>query len=221
MIFLSRSYHSDSMFRPRPIVVSREESGLYVIMTIWSGDVGEKTAQDVLGRMESLADQDVTQVRTADVALGARAAFLKSVLAMKSREIYQSQNGKQARALVEILAIHFQPQEVAWASVGQPNLLLRRVNRLVPLTSQIDQSIVGSGVAPLPSHGLGLEDQIDIQAGAIRREPEDVFVCLAHPSCPFCLLEPSGAEISFQDLNRRLIELDPNQAYWLGLFSER
>lgn len=221
MIFLSRSYHSDSMLRPRPVVVSREEAGLYIIMTTWSGDIGEKTAQDILERLEGLADQDVTQVRAADAALGSRAAFMRSVLAMKSREIFQTQNSKKAKALVEILVLHFQQQEVAWASVGQPNLFLHRKQRVIPLTCQLDQAMVEPGLPPLASHGLGLEDQIDIQAGSIRREPQDAYVCIAHPTCPISLIEKSDHECSFQDLNRQLIDFDPNQAYWLGLFSQR
>lgn len=197
----SRSYNPGSIFRPKPVVLTRSESHLMIIVTSWTGqDVANKNAQAIADHIEGHAEAKDP---------------LREALLGVAQDIYKHDNLKQARLLIEALVVKRQGSMVSWAQVGQPNLYLIRKGRVAPLSVQADLSVLDPTLPPLPMVGLGLTDKTNVLAGSARCQPGDQLLFLAQS------FEPAwpawGESPSFQTVSQALIEAQPDLALWCGV----
>ena len=214
----SRSYNPGSIYRPKPLVIVRPESSLFLVLTSWTSQAeAERAGQHIVEQIEQDQNTDFTRLGDSTQAFFDGTSKLRQAIQTTGQAIYKQSNQKQARLLIEALVIRIQGNSLIWAQAGQPNLYLIRKNRLAPLVVQPDHSILDPGLPPLPSLGLGLEAHTPIQSGVTRYEPGDRLLCLAQswePSWPSWSETPSFAAIT-----SHLIEENPDLAYWCSLLS--
>lgn len=216
MDFESRSYNPGPVFRPKPFVLERPESKLWVVITSWTAQgEAEKVARLIAEEIEQSSGEDMTRIHDTSPQLNESGNRLRHALLSAAQQVYMQENAKQARVLLEALVIQVQGKSVAWAQAGQPNLFLLRSGRAAPLVVQPDHSVLDAGLPPLPMVALGLEPQTPVQTGSIRIEGSDGLLLLARswdPAWPAWSENPD-----FATLTSHLIDDRPDLAFWCGL----
>ncbi|MBX3041353.1 MAG: hypothetical protein KF789_11660 [Bdellovibrionaceae bacterium] len=217
-----RSY-SSKIFRPKPYLHAEADGSLLVVATSWGQPEHANLVADEIAKYVTAAkgDVEVTSPFEFLTCLSDQANHLRIGMMIANDILYRGENKAEYVSGVEVLAIARSGEEIAWAQVGAPHLLLRREGRpLVPLATAFDHSfelsLKGGASAPLPSRLLGVEPTSNIVCGDLRAGDKDLLVLLASSMLPQSLWTAAGP-LDLQAVTRHLVQEDPDLPFWLGL----
>lgn len=217
-----RSY-STKMMRPKPVIHEEDDGSLIVIATSWGQpEHAHRVAEEVskyVGAAKS--DVEVTSPFEFLTSLSDETNYLKIAIQIANEQLYRGENKLEYFSGVEVLALFYRGSQLAWAHVGQPNILIQRKKiPLQPLSMGLDLSseiVAGSAtMAPLPAELIGLDPTCYIRCGSTRVEIGDRLALLASSK-----LAPSlwshEEEADFSAVANRVIQEAPDAPFWLGL----
>lgn len=209
-----RSYTSGKVFRPKPLVLKREESGLMAVITPWGPkDVAEQIWQKVYEVIE-LPENNLENPFF--IPGESRAANrLVHALRVANEEIFQNENQKQLRMGFEVLLLYMAHGKLAWARVGQPHLVLFHQNEVHPLSYQPDWGWHFGNLAPLPSQSLGAEPRVAIQQGLIDWRKGDAMTLVSRSYLPKQFFAIEAPQL--KSLAACLIDDQPDVPFWLAV----
>lgn len=217
-----RSY-SSKIFRPKPYLHVEPDGSLLVVATSWGQPEHASLVADEISKYVTAArgDVEVTSPFEFLTCLSDQANHLRIGMMIANDVLYRGENKAEYVSGVEVLAIARSGEEIAWAQVGAPHLLLRRAGRpLVPLATSFDHSfelsLRGGVSAPLPSRLLGVEPTSNIVCGDLRAGDKDLLVLLSSSQLPQSLWTAEGP-LDLQGVTRHLVQEDPDLPFWLGL----
>lgn len=217
-----RSYSTKSL-RPKPQVFHDEDGSLTVIVTSWGQSEHATRALDEIVKYVNAAKSDVEVTSPFEfmTCLSDQANYLRIALMIANDLLYRGENRRQYVSGVEVLALLRQGNQVAWAQVGCPSLLIQRAGqRVQPLTVGMDlSSELSSGekiLAPLPAQLLGLDPSCNIQCGHTHVKTGDQLVLMASSTLAPSLWSQT-TKIDFNTISNRMIQEMPDTPFWLGL----
>ncbi len=218
-----RSY-GGKLFRPTPEVEIADDLSFGAIITPWgprqSATRGIETLRDYV--LSARQDLEATSPFQKLSCLSTLANSLRVAAMLVNDSIYREENKAEYTSGVELLIFARNENEMAFAQVGCPNLILARKGLpLIPLAVQIDLSTEMSQtpeiLSPLPHNLVGLHTTSNLTVSSIRLQPGDKFVFLSHSlgAQPFSALTFNSVNIS--TLSESLARQNPELPFWLGV----
>lgn len=218
----TRSY-STKVMRPKPVIHEEEDGSLIVIATSWGlAEHANRVVEEVAKYVSAAkSDVEVTSPFEFLTSLTDETNYLKIAIQIANEQIYRGENKLEYFSGVEVLALFYRGSQLAWAHVGQPNILIQRGKcQLQPLSIGLDlSSEVATGsatMAPLPAELIGLDPTCYIRCGSTRVEQGDRLVLLASSTLASSLWS-QVEELDFGAVTNRAIQEAPETPFWLGL----
>ncbi|MBX2988498.1 MAG: hypothetical protein KF802_11440 [Bdellovibrionaceae bacterium] len=222
MKFQERSY-SSTLFRPKPHIHLEGDGSLLLITTSWGEPEFAATAAGEIARYVTAARGDIEVTSPFEFLTGIsdEANHLRIGLLLANDVLYRGENRIEYVSGVEVMAVSRTENEIAWAHVGAPHLLLRRPGRpLAPLATSFDHSfelaLQGRREAPLPSRLLGVEPSCHVACGNLQIGSGDLLVLLASSHLPPALWTTNDS-YDLPTITKQMIQADTESPFWLGL----
>jgi hypothetical protein len=217
-----RSYSSKN-YRPKPFVHIEADNSLLVVAISWGEfEHAQSTAEDIAKYLiAARGDVEVTTPFEFMRSLSDQANHARIATLIANESLYRSINKSSYVSGVEVLVLSKKGQQLSWAQVGGPHLLLKRSGRpLIPLAPSYDHAfetlITGELVAPLPSKFLGVDPHCAIHSGDLNISSQDQIVLLASSMIPQELWTQHGL-LDLQKITHVLSTADADMPFWLGL----
>lgn len=221
MALMHRSY-GGKIFRPKPVI--HEDEKLLIMASCWGpGDQGQNLVDDVAKYVTAaMGDVEVTSHFEYLTCLSDQANYLRIATLLANENIFRGENKNEFVSGYELTVILRHQNQLSWAQVGGPHILIRRNQRaLMPLSVQLDVSTeVSSGnlLAPLPHWLLGLDSTCQIQCGDVRFHVQDQLVLAGSDYLSRALfMESSSEPLSLEKVTQWMIQENPESPFWLGL----
>lgn len=218
-----RSY-STKIIRPRPFIHQEEDGSLVVIATSWGQpEHGQRVLDEIVKYINAAkSDVEVTSPFEFLTCLTDEVNYLRISILIANDLLYRSENKREYFSGVEVLALLKRGQQLSWAQVGSPSLLIKRKGEsLQPLSVGLDiaSELQGGGtpLPPLPAQLLGLDPTCNIQCGHTRIGEEDQCVLYAGSSIAPGLWNSDGSLLDLSTVTNKLIQENPESPFWLGL----
>jgi hypothetical protein len=210
-----RSY-SSSCFRPRPRLFFDHALKRLIVITKWSGDLSEAIVARHLENFLDLAfDPEKTRVASTIQENVSLESHFVSALSSLNEWLTSEVNALYLKNLFEVCILQLEPSKLSWASVGQPHIMLSQLNDTHILRDEKTDSESLSSGGPLPLRALGIFPEVKVSSGVVVLESAPTVYLLSRDN-PARLHSPS-IHSAFEDLERSLIEEDPEAPFWLGL----
>ena len=223
MALQHRSY-GGKIFRPKPFI--HEEDHLLVVASCWGpGDQLQGVVEDVVKYVAAaMSDVEVTSHFEYLTCLSDQANYLRIATLLANENIFRAENKSEFIAAYEMTVLIKSKNQLSWAQVGGPHLLIRRSGQmLMPLTAQLDvSSEIGSKtlLAPMPSWLLGLDSTCQVLCGDVRFSDDDQLILASsnHLSKAF-FSGRSNEKLSLEQVTKWMIQENPDSPFWLGLMA--
>lgn len=221
LALLHRSY-GGKIFRPKPYI--HDEEHLLVVASCWGpGDQTQTIVSDVVKYVTAaMSDVEVTSHFEYLTCLSDQANNLRIAMLLANENIFRGENNTEFISGYELTIILKYQNQLSWAQVGGPHLLIRRQGQnLMPLTSQLDVSSEISGatiLAPLPHWLLGLDSTCQVHCGDVKIKMVDQLVLTSSNYLSKALFtESAQPNLSLEKVTQMLIQENPDSPFWLGL----
>lgn len=215
-----RSY-STKVLRPKPLIHKEDDGSLIVIATSWGQPEHAQRAMDEVVKYVSAAKADVEVTSPFEFlsCLSDEVNYVRTGILLANDMLYRGENRAEYFSGVEIMAIFRRGNQVAWAHVGCPSLLIQRQNQgLQPLSVGLDLSSESlEGLPPLPAQLLGLEPTCYVQCGHTSIAIGDQLVLLASPKIANTLWQKESTSVDLGNITTSMIQENPESPFWLGL----
>lgn len=218
-----RSY-SSKILRPKPTVHLEEDGSILVVATAWGQpEHAQKVVEHVSKYVGAAkADVEVTSPFEFLTCLPDEVNYLRTAILIANEELYRGENRAEYFSGVEVLVLYQKQNQIAWAQVGSPGLLLKRQGMpLQPLSTPLDLSTELSTaegrLAPLPSQLLGLDPTCDIKVGHLHSQPGDRLMLMAGSRLANSLWVPGLQEPQLTEITRHMVNENPDLPFWLGV----
>lgn len=209
-----RSYTSGKIFRPKPLVFSREDAHLQAVITPWGPT---EVAEQIWGKIyESLETPETGPANPYNIPGETKICNrLAHALRVVNEDLFQNENQKQLRMGFEVLLLFFQGQKLAWARVGQPHMVLFNSKEVHPLAYQPDWGWHCGNAAPLLSSAVGVESRMAIQMGFVdwRKGSELCLVSRSYLPTQFF----ASTNRSLQGLSSTLVNDSADAPFWIAV----
>lgn len=222
MKFSHRCY-STHFFRPTPEIIVDEQHQLLLVVTPWGPRQAAKKAAHIIRDyyLASKMDQEVTSPFEHLPSLSLQANYLRTGVLLANSSLYREDNRDEFLVGAEILALALHKGEISWSILGQPHLLVRKVDGLLfHLGGQMDAAYDFSRNheigAPLPGQLLGLESNCNLLSGHFKHGSGDQIALLARSYIPPTLQGLVG-DFSLEEISRLLILDHASLPFWLGI----
>ncbi len=221
MALQHRSY-GGKIFRPRPLI--HEEDHLVVIATCWGpGDQTQGMVNDVVKSVTAaMGDVEATSHFEYLTCLSDQANFLRIATLLANENIFRGENNAEFISGYELTVILRHQNQLSWAQVGGPHLLIRRQGGLLmPLTTQLDASsevLASPSLAPLPQWLLGLDSTCQVNCGDVKFDGKDQLVLASSNHLAKALFTETSVEnLTLEKVTKWIIQENPERPFWLGL----
>ncbi len=210
------SYTNGSYFRPKPIVIQREDSHLLVVATGWGPvELTQKAVDIVVEQFELIAGEDLTTPFEMAPASSTPAHRLVTGARLANTYLFRTENAKVWKTAVELTAIHYDHGVLSWVHVGSPHILLHDGKYIHPLAYAVDWVGQTGNQGPLFSDALGMEANVNLSVGSLRLHDEASLLLLSRSILPSGLLTLDGFDPSL--VKRLLVDDNPEAPFWLGV----
>lgn len=218
-----RSY-SAKVFRPRPEIYLEPDGSFLVITTSWgSPEHATRFNEDVAKYVQAArADVEVTSPFDFVEALTNEANYLRVSTLIANEAFYRGDNKTEYQVGLESLLLLREGNQVAYAQVGAPHLLIQKADQtMAPVSLNYDSSLELTGaqellLPPLPHSLIGAGPSLNIRSGDFRVQEEDRLVLYSGSLWPAALWT-AKREASLQQLTQKVVQLNPEVPFWLGL----
>jgi serine/threonine protein phosphatase PrpC len=171
----------------------------------------------------SAFDGDVTSPFAKLTHLSPSENHLRNALFLANDTIYQKFNKENFDTSCETSVLYFNHNEMTWAQLGQPHILLFRDGKIHPLQITSDLSLDYKVATPLPSRLIGLEKNWDLEVRSLKVNPTDGIILLARPTLPLNFFakkfKPTSLEKFVQDLYDATVEENEKLPFWISLLA--
>jgi hypothetical protein len=219
-----RSY-SGQLFRPTPEIYIQEDGSFGVIATPWGNRQGARKSIELLTDYILSARQDIEATSPFQklTCLSPLANNLRAGVMLVNDSLYREDNKSEYVTGVELLVFARHHQEMAFAQVGYPQLLLARQGLpWIPLSVQMDLAVEFSmpdgPLAPLPPNLLGLHSTTNMNISSFNTQPGDRLIFLSHSVATIPLSNYSFEQTDLDSISSTLANQYPHLPFWLGLF---
>ncbi len=224
MSLLERSY-SGKLIRPTPEVKVQEDGSFGVIATPWGGRHAAKRAIEILTDYTLSAREDIEATSPFQMltCLSPLANNLRVATMLANDSIYREENNAEYTAGVELLVFAHSNNELAFAQVGSPHLILvRKGLPWIPLSIQIDMSTELSRspeiLPPMPQNLIGLHTTSNMNVSSFKTQPGDRLVFLSHSIISHLLYTLPFEQTNLESISGVLSKEYPDLPFWLGIF---
>lgn len=213
-----RSYRALS-FLPRPTIFNNEEEKTLVIVTPWGDPTfTNKVNNEILNYVTAAnTDIDVTSPFDFYETQSSACNYLRIGILLANDAIYRSQNQTEYTAGFEVLAISYAGSEIAWASIGQPSLLLQKVGGIIaPVHTGVDLSFENrSARGSLPSELLGVAPICHVHCGQFRMDEADSLLVYSGIQLPKQIWMMDGS-LDLQNCTEKIVADGFGDSFWIG-----
>ena len=223
MSFLEKSF-SGQIFRPRPEIFLDKNGELFIVATPWGNRQSAKRAVQILQDYYLAARQDAEATSPFEhmSCLSHLANTVRIGIKLVNDALYNEENKEEFTSGLEIFVLAATVNEVAWAHVGNPFVLLDRPGRpLISLSSQFDLSTEFSNspqaLAPLPNHLVGIDSQLNVVVESLKPSRGDRFILLSRSSVPAEVFSLSSKERNLESISKVLAKDSSDLPFWLGI----
>lgn len=225
--FQERSY-STKILRPKPFLYQDEDGSVVVIATAWGSTENSQRVSDEIVKYIQAAKSDVEVTSPFEflTCLSDETNYLRTAILIANDIVYRGDNKLEYSSGVEVLALYKKGNQVAWAQVGKPSLLIQKDGQsLQPISMGFDLAVelgtVTEKLPPLPAQLLGLESKCHVQCGSFKVDTNDQLVLLSSTSIPASLWQKEFSNLDMEGITRRMIQDEPENPFWLGLIPFR
>lgn len=218
-----RSY-SSHLFRPRPEIHIEGSGHLIIVATPWGPrSSAKKIIQVIQDYFHSVQhDSEATSPFSRLTCLSPLANDLRIAIKLANDTIYNEDNKSEFISGVELFIMAKRANQIAWAQIGYPYILLDRPNHpLTAIGSQLDLSIEFSlnsnPLPPLPSKMLGIDSSSDFSVETMRPAPQDKFILIARSGLPSNIFSLNHKERTVAQLSKLMSENNAELPFWLGI----
>lgn len=222
MKLTERSYRT-SKTRPKPNVKISTDGDLILAVTSWgTQQTADQASEEMLRYIEAArADIEVTSPFDFLTCLSSEANYLRIALLIANESLYRGENRNQYSSGLEVVALLRNQNQVAWAQVGGPHILLFREHqlpKLVATSMDLSAELESEEVLPaLPAQMLGLDSVCQIQCGHFVLKPKDKILLLATSNIPANIFNLKNQEgLSEVELVSSLASENKEEPFWLG-----
>ncbi|MGE0761964.1 MAG: hypothetical protein AB7N80_01670 [Bdellovibrionales bacterium] len=225
MKLVERSF-SGKVFRPRPEVLCETDGSLCIVATPWGPRAtARKVIQSVVDLFHSArSDDEVTSPFQVLTGLSSMANNLRAAVMLANDTIYREENRSEYLSGVELFVAARRNNELAWAHVGGPHVLLDRTGfDLQILAASPDSALAHSDqqqmLAPLPSALLGVGPTTNLSVHSVRLQTEDRLVLVHRSVIPPRLQTLKASERELVPMSQLLARQSADLPFWLGILS--
>ena len=218
-----RSY-STKILRPKPIFHIDEEGSFIVVVTTWGlPEHGQRAIEEVVKYVNSArSDVEVTSPFEFLTCLSDEVNCLRTGMLIANDFLFRGENRKEYFSGIEICALLQKDNQIAWAQVGGPSLLLQRSGlslQPISVSQDLASELASEGLllAPLPSQLLGVDASCNIHCGDLRVSPGDELILVSNHQLPSVLWLDGLEKKDFVSYTKQIIEGSPETPFWLGL----
>lgn len=213
-----RSYRASS-FLPRPVIFNNEEEKTLIIVTPWGDpNISSKVNTEIMNYVTAaMTDVDITSPFDFYETQSSACNYLRIGMLLANDAIYRTENKTEYIAGFEVLALIQTGSEVAWASVGQPSLLMQKSGGVInPIHTGIDLSFEkGQSKGALPSELLGVAPICHVQCGQFRMEDSDALMVYSGVQLPKQIWT-LDATLDIQSCTEKIVGAGFENSFWLG-----
>jgi hypothetical protein len=221
MIMNQRSY-GGKLFRPKPVI--HEEENLLVLATCWGvGDNTNRVVEEISKYVNAaIGDVEVTSPFEYVTSLSKEANYLRVATLLANDLVFRGENRSEYNSGYEVLILLKSHEQVTWAHVGGPHLLLKKSQRpLVPVLTQFDLSTELSTpnvvLPPLPSRLLGMDSSCQIICGDVTLAKDDQLVLTSSSQLPSAFwLESQKAPVNLEKVTNWMSKDNPEMPFWIA-----
>lgn len=216
-----RSY-GGKIFRPKPHIY--EDESLLVILSTWGvGDQASRIVDEIVKYVSAATgDVEVTSPFEYVTSLSKEANYLRVATLLANDFVFRGENRSEYTSGYEVIILLKTDDQLTWAHVGGPHLLLKRAQRpLVPLVTQYDLSTELSKtiqlLPPLPSKLLGMDSSCQIVCGDTHIQTHDQLVLTSCSYLPPAFwVESQETSINLEKATHWMTQADPETPFWIG-----
>jgi hypothetical protein len=222
MKFEHRAY-GGKLFRPTPEVHFAPEQSRLLVATSWGDSSGASKCIDLINDYlnSTQDDQEVTTPIPWLIHLSRLTNRLRTALLLVNDSLYRNENKTELSCGVEISIIVRDHAEVAIASIGHPELFLKRETQpLSAVHAQRDFTQEFSKTAwlpPLPAQLLGVEKTCSPTYASFRAQADDQLLLVARSAIPGKIFENDATPLRLPALSQAMAQHDPQMPFWIGL----
>lgn len=220
--FQHRQYPGNNQ-RPTPEVHLESSLNTLIIAAPWGPRPAARKVIDRVLEYLTFASQDreATSPLPKLSCLSPAANRLRIATMLANEMLFREDNREEYRVGVELLILTLSENELSWAQVGGPHLLLARgTSTLLPIGSTIDLSLDLSTplneLPALPSQLLGLDSTVNASINSFRARPGDQLLLMSHSRTPSLLFNWRGVDLRMESMVRELAMHQADRAFWLG-----
>jgi hypothetical protein len=216
-----RSY-GGKIFRPKPLL--HQEENLLVLASCWGvGDQTQRVVDEIVKYVTAATgDVEVTSPFEYLTCLSNQANYLRIATLLANDYVFRGENRAEYTSGYETLILLKNNNQLTWAHVGGPNVLIRRNKKsLVPLVTKYDLSVefnnAPEAFPPIPGQLLGLDSTCQIICGdsLIQSGDQLVLSSSSHLS-PAFWLESKESSLSLDKVTHWMTQEDPESPFWLA-----
>ena len=218
-----RSY-SGRLFRPRPEIQFAKESGFLGVATPWGArSTAERSLQSLFDfYLSARDDQEVTSPFDRLSCLSSSGNHLRTAVKLTNDLIYREENRGEHLTGVELLAMVREGEQLIWAQIGLPHMLLDRKHLgLVQLSgvheASVQHSANGRLLHPLPADLLGIHSTSDFAVHSFRSQPGDRLILLSRSVVPASLFSVPAEKRHLEGISHHLALADAESPFWLAV----
>ncbi len=213
--FQQRSY-SGKCFRPKPLVDFEAGTQSIIVATSWNGqDAAADVVKTIKESLVLASDPEATGFGQYTESLGLAGNRLRSAAGLANDALYFNVNKNEYVAGVELAALSFSKNTLAWAQVGAPHLFLVNKAGIQPLSYTPDWSWQIHQGAPLMCQSLGLERSVNLNCGSYRLESGDQVILLSRSYVPSAFY--GSKKVDVDELSKVLVADSEAVPFWIGI----
>jgi hypothetical protein len=222
MIKSERSYRTESI-RPRPWFYYDEISQTLLLLTPWgitdSLSAIQEKIQQIVVEYINLASEgfDITNPFEKLNCLSRKANHLRVASLLVNDYLRRNVNNNEFKIGFEFLLMTHDEQELVWAKVGMPHLVLLHTENSPTILATGLETVLNSN-SPLPLELMGIESTVNLQIGSYNYNPQDRLFLLSHSYLPKNLLDFENNQASFSEIFLKLSKNKTMGPFWLAEF---
>lgn len=224
MKILERSY-GGKLFIPRPILHEDSTRNLLLILTPWGNPQGSKKAMEKMVEFleTSTQDEDITSPFDRLESLSKTANNLRIATLIANDYLYKDFNKEEYLGGCEIACVQAKNSEVCVVTVGSVTPYILQNNSLPsPLMYQVSLAQdfeKNRNLPPLPSHMLGVNNNLNINIQSFRKQPQSELLLVNRVSIPVELYTQWPKPFELDEIALSLAKSNAEMPFWLGKVS--
>lgn len=215
------SYRSGSMSRPQAKIQSEQTLNLTTVSFSWGEvDLSEKILENVRFYIDSFQNgSEITNPFGYLESLSGLENAIRLGLCLSNDVIFRLINKTTIAGGAEGVVLVRRGRELAIGQIGQPQVLLIRGQRIIPLSVSVDvlPLYLEKGLS-LPNRLLGLTKDCHPSILSFQTQPGDELLLLAHSFLPSALFSYSKNPYAknLQELYQQIARETPQNSFWLS-----